>query len=82
MFFDAFLCNQETCPDVYDTIYSLFMDMNKVYFTNSTFWETEVYSKIYQVFIEIARHAENAVKTETYNSSQSMSRITAPISGY
>ena len=77
MFFDAFLCNQETCPDVYDTIYSLFMDMNKVYFTNSTFWETEVYSKIYQVFIEIARHAENAVKTETYNSSQSMSRITA-----
>ena len=77
MFFDAFLCNQETCPDVYDTIYSLFMDMNKVYFTNSTFWETEVYSKIYQVFIEIARHAENAVKTETYNSSQSMIRITA-----
>ena len=77
MLFDTFLCNSETCPDIYDTVYKLFMDMNSVYFTNSNFWETTVYIKMYQVFLELVKHSENAVKKETLNSSQSISRINA-----
>lgn len=75
LFFDAFLCNQETCPDIYDNVYNLFMDMNAAYFTHINFWETIIYDKMYQVFIDIAKHSENAVKSETVNSSQTISRI-------
>ena len=32
------------------------MEMNTVYFTNSNFWETTVYIKMYQVFTELAKH--------------------------
>ncbi|MBO4863949.1 MAG: helix-turn-helix transcriptional regulator [Eubacterium sp.] len=78
LFFDAFLCNEKTCPDIYHKVYQLFMDMNAVYFTNVNFWETIVYDKMYQVFIEISRHAENSVKSEeAQNSSQSITRINA-----
>lgn len=77
LLFDTFLINNETCPDIYDNVYKLFMDMNSVYFTNTNFWETTIYIKMYQVFVEIAKHAENAVKKETLNSSQSISRINA-----
>lgn len=76
-FFNAFLCNKVTCPDIYDNVYKLFMDMNSVYFTNANFWETTVYSKFYQVFVEISRHTINAVREETTNLSQSMNRINA-----
>ncbi len=75
MFFNAFLCNAETCPDIYDHVYKLFMEMNSVYFTNSNFWETIVFSKMYQVFAEIAKHSENAVKKESTNLNQSINRI-------
>ena len=77
LFFNAFLINEETCPDVYPRIYNLFMEMNTAYFTNANFWETTVYSKMYDVFIEIAKHAENAAKTETAGFPQSISRINA-----
>lgn len=75
LLFDAFLANERTCPDIYDAIYKLFMEMNSVYFTNTNFWETIVYTKMYQVFIELAKHSANAVKEETNNLSQSISRI-------
>ncbi len=75
LLFDAFLANEQTCPDIYDAIYKLFMEMNSVYFTNTNFWETIVYTKMYQVFIELAKHSANAVKEETNNLSQSISRI-------
>ena len=75
LLFDAFLANEQTCPDIYDNIYKLFMDMNSVYFTNTNFWETTVYTKMYQVFIELAKHSENAVKEEANNLSQSITRI-------
>ncbi|MCR5104026.1 MAG: AraC family transcriptional regulator [Eubacterium sp.] len=75
LFFDAFLCNKTTCPDIYERVYKLFMEMNSVYFTNAHFWETIVYDKIYQVFIEIAKHSENLVKAETSSASQSINRI-------
>ena len=77
MLFDTFLCNSQTCPDIYEKVYKLFMDMNSVYFTNANFWESQVYAKMYQVFTEIAKHAENAVSTETTNLSQSINRINA-----
>ena len=77
LLFNAFLCNEKTCPDIYHKVYDLFMDMNSVYFTNSNFWETTVYIKMYQVFAELAKHSENAVKEETGNLSQSISRINA-----
>ena len=51
LFFDAFLCNSTTCPDIYAEIYQLFMDMNTVYFKKTNFWETIIYSKMYQIFI-------------------------------
>lgn len=75
MFFDAFLCNSKTCPDIYESVYKLFMEMNSVYFTNSYFWETIVYDKLYQVFIEIARHSENLKKEEYDSTSHSTGRI-------
>lgn len=77
LLFDAFLCNEQTCPDIYNDVYQLFMDMNSVYFTNTNFWETTIYIKMYQVFSALARHSENAVKRETTNLSQSISRINA-----
>ncbi|MCR5598123.1 MAG: AraC family transcriptional regulator [Lachnospiraceae bacterium] len=77
LLFNAFLCNSETCPDIYDNVYRLLMEMNTVYFTNSNFWETTVYIKMYQVFAELAKHSENAVKEETHNLSQSINRINA-----
>lgn len=75
LFFNAFLCNEETCPDIYSEVYKLFMDMNSVYFTNANFWETTVYSKMYQIFVAIAKHSENLVKNETNSTSQSINRI-------
>ncbi len=78
LFFDAFLINQKTCPDIYSNVYQLFMDMNSVYFTNTNFWETIIYDKMYQVFIEIYKHSENTVKSEeSQNTSQSITRINA-----
>lgn len=77
LFFDAFLCNMKTCPDIYETVYRLFMEMNAVYFTNANFWETIVYDKIYQVFIEISKHSEFLMSEEFESSSHSTSRINA-----
>lgn len=77
LFFDAFLCNHETCPDIYENVYRLFMEMNSAYFTNVNFWETIIFTKIYQVFIEIAKHSENIVKADVQNTSQSINRINA-----
>lgn len=74
---NGFLCNSETCPDIYDNVYKLLMEMNTVYFTNSNFWETTVYTKMYQVFTELSKHSENALKEETPNLSQSINRINA-----
>ena len=75
LFFNGMLINEETCPDIYKNVYNLFMDINSCYFTHSNFWETTVYSKLYQVFIEVAKHSENNLKDETSNSSQSIERI-------
>ena len=77
LLFDAFLVNNKPVR-IYMTVYKLFMEMNSVYFTNANFWETIIYDKMYQVFIEIAKHSENSVKAEeTQNTSQSINRINA-----
>ena len=55
MFFNGFLCNQQTCPDIYDRVYKLFMEMNTLYFTNVNFWETSIYIKMYEVFAELSK---------------------------
>lgn len=75
LFFNAFLCNKETCPDIYERVYGLFMDMNTAYFENLCFWETLIYSKMYQVFSEIAKHTENAVIHDSSDHSASINRI-------
>lgn len=75
MLFDGFICNQNTCPDIYDNVYKLFMEMNQLYFANANFWETSIYIKMYQVFAQLSRHSENIVKQEVSNPNQSINRI-------
>ncbi len=77
LFFSGFLCNKETCPDIYDRVYGLFMEMNDAYFNRVYFWETLIYTHIYRIFTEIARHRENAAKEEGADLSHSMHRIRA-----
>ena len=76
-FFDAFLCNRETCPDTYDQIYDHFMQINTAYFNNDIFWETTVYSHMYQIFGIIGKSILSQAEKETKSTSQSFSRITA-----
>ncbi len=78
LFFDGFLCNRETCPDIYDKVYNLFMEMSEAYFSRTYFWETMIYTKFFQVFITIAQNRENAFeKEEEEELSHSSSRIRA-----
>ncbi len=74
---NMFICNSETCPDIYEDVYKKFMEMNAAYFSNESFWETSVYIKMLEVFKLISQHSENALRNETVNLSQSIGRINA-----
>ena len=76
-FFNAFLCNRETCPEIYDQVYEHFMQINNAYFNNEVFWETTVYARMYRIFGIIGESILSHAKKESKSTSQSFSRITA-----
>ena len=74
---NMFICNSETCPDIYEAVYRHFMNMNDAYFANDNFWETTVYINMFNVFKLISRHSEYNLRNENVNLSQSINRINA-----
>ena len=77
LFFNAFLCNKVLQPRIYDDVYQHFMNMNDAYFKNEPFWETTVFSNMYQIFTLIGKNALRQVESEEHGFSQTYSRITA-----
>lgn len=55
LFMEAYLCNTQTHPMIYQKIYSLFMQIIDEYFSGKTFWETSVYCQLLAIFTEIGR---------------------------
>ena len=55
LFMEAYLCNTQTHPMIYQKIYSLFMQIVDEYFSGKTFWETSVYCQLLAIFTEIGR---------------------------
>ena len=53
VFQKPFFCNQESCPDIYQRIYTLFMKMIDIYFSDNFLWETRIYSIIIEVLSRI-----------------------------
>ena len=78
-FFNAFLCNRNTCPNTYDEIYSHLINMNDAYFGNETFWETKVYTNMYQIFTILGESFTSTEQQESKSLSQSYSQINALI---
>lgn len=46
---DILLCNEQKCPQIYDTIYNNVIDMINSYFTYEPYWELETYSHFLQM---------------------------------
>lgn len=70
VFMGPYLCNSALCPDIYQQIYSLFMQMVDIYFSNNIFWEPSIYSLLLQTMMIIGRD-------HFYKSSDRAERISA-----
>ena len=55
VFMEPYLCNSALCSDIYQQIYSLFMQMVDIYFSNNIFWEPSIYSLLLQTMMIIGR---------------------------
>lgn len=61
---DILLCNTETCPQIYNSIYNSFIDMINSYFTYNSFWEIESYSYFMQMLICIGRNIKSTAQAD------------------
>ncbi|MCR5798696.1 MAG: AraC family transcriptional regulator [Lachnospiraceae bacterium] len=52
---DILLCNQDECPQIYETIYNNLTDMINSYFENKPLWEIETYSHYLQILVTTGR---------------------------
>jgi len=53
VFMDAYLCNANTCPGIYQSVYSDFINAIDIYFSNPIMWETKIFSILLNVFSNI-----------------------------
>lgn len=55
IFLGPYLCNASLHPDIYQQVYSFFMQMIEIYFSNNMFWETSIYALFLQTMIALGR---------------------------
>lgn len=56
VFMEPYLCNANTCTDIYQQVYASLMQMVDIYFSNKTFWEMLIYSLLLETLTVIGRN--------------------------
>jgi len=68
IFMNAYLCNAKLCPEIYQSIYSMFMEAFDIYFKQPIFWETQIYSLLIKIFSLIGSdHYHSSSKQQLNN---------------
>lgn len=63
---NPFVITQTTHPDIYQSVYQIFMQMNEHYFQNIGFRELSIYSLIFQLFVCIGKDYYNPNKNQPH----------------
>lgn len=73
VFMEPYLCSAKTQPEIYQEVYSSFMQMIDIYFSNTIFWEASIYNLLVNVFISIGRnHFKRAASSSEVTSERQM----------
>ena len=56
LFMEPYLCTASLQPNIYQQVYSSFMKMVDIYFSNRIFWETSIYSLLMNTMITIGQN--------------------------
>lgn len=54
-FSEPYLCNATLHSEIHQQVYSYFMQMTDIYFSNNIFWEASIYALLLQTMIMLAR---------------------------
>ena len=63
LFVQPSLFSKDSHPYIYGTIYSIFMEMNEIYFSGDMFWEFSIYSLLMQIFTAIGTNQFKKITT-------------------
>lgn len=74
IFMEAYLCNATICPDIYQNIYSSFMNAIDIYFNNPIMWETKIFSILINIFSSIGSNYFQNSSSELTTTSDHKSR--------
>lgn len=74
IFMEAYLCNASSCSEIYQEVYSSFLNIIDIYFENPILWETRIYSILINIFSCIGSNYFRASSRDSFTSEDNKSR--------